>query len=83
MPKHSSLTLSVEEEDKLFLDQLAKKFSYRSRSELIKAMRRGELQVILSSTPTKKEARAIDTAIACLEKALITLKEQWTISSNL
>lgn len=76
MPKHSSLTLSLEEEDKLFLDSLAKKFSYRSRSELIRGMRRGELEVILSCTPTKREARAIDTAIACLEKALIVLQNQ-------
>lgn len=76
MPKHSSLTLSVEEEDKIFLDQLAKKFSYRSRSELIKAMRRGELQVALSSSPTKKETRAINAAIACLEKALMFLQNQ-------
>lgn len=75
MPKHSSLTLSVEDEDKIFLDQLAKRFGYPSRSALIKGMRRGELQVTLSSAPTKSEARAIDIAIACLEKALMTLNK--------
>jgi hypothetical protein len=76
MPKHSSLTLSVEDEDKFFLDQLAKRFNYPSRSALIKGMRRGELQVTLSSSPTKKETRAINAAIACLEKALMVLQNQ-------
>lgn len=85
MTKQETITLSISEDDKIFLQRRADEFGYSSRSALIKGICNGEILLLKSGKPTKVEKKFILVAIAriqdaldIIQKALDTLRERIT-----
>ena len=75
MTKQETITLSISEDDKTFLQKQADEFGYPSRSALIKGICNGEILLLKSGKPTKVEKKFILVAIARIQDGLDSIQK--------